>query len=216
MNISYSNLPSHTQGWRDGLEFYNDLHAWSLTYEEKSMIPSIHNKKTADETTALLLYDVPSSAIPVGRAVISALMDDRLRTAMIYPPPHPILQILVETVLTVRKLTLRYLALPRPHFLRHDIISEKADKNGRYHRIEYESEPWYMESNLRNRWGLQAWFKWFGGKPFPGSGDYKAQGYLIQEVGPRSQEKMGLREFEVEKERLMMAGRGGCPFSVVK
>ncbi|TID21333.1 hypothetical protein E6O75_ATG04728 [Venturia nashicola] len=215
MNISYDPLPSYPNGWRDGLEFYQELQSWSLQYEEKSMLPSAHNKKTADETTALLLYDVPTSAIPTGRAIVSALMDDRLRKAMMYPPPPSYIQTGVETALTLRKLALRYLALPRPHFLRHDVISEKADKNGRYHRVEYESEPWYMESSLRNRWGPQAWFKWIGGKPIPGA-LYKPQGYLIHEVGPKSQEGRGLEEFEEGKEKLMREARGGCPFSFVK
>lgn len=215
MNISYDPLPSFTTGWLDGLKWYQEIQTWSLQHEEKHMIPSSDNKKTADETTALLLYDIPTSFIPVGRAVISSLMDPRLRKAMIYETPPPWVQNTVEGALNLRKLALRYLALPRPHFFRHDIISEKADANGRYHRVEYESEPWYVESNLRNRWGPQAWFKWIGGKPIPG-GSYKSQGYLIHEVGPKSQEKMGKQEFEITKEKLMSAGRGGCPFFVTK
>lgn len=213
MKISYTPLSSSDHGWRDGLEFFQDLRSWSLKYEEKVMVPSLDNKKTADETTALLLYDIPTSFIATGRAVVSALMDDRLRKAMMYPPPPSYIQTGVESLLTFRKLALRYLALPRPHFLRHDLISEKADENGRYHRIEYESEPWYMENSLRNRWGPQAWFKWMGGRPIPGA-LFQPQGYLIPEVGPRSQEKMGKKEFEEGKEALMKASRGACPFSV--
>lgn len=71
-----------------------------------------------------------------------------------------------------------------------------------------------MEPTLRNRWGVQAWLKWAGGKPIPGGALYKPQGYLIEEVGPKAQEKRGLKEFEEGKEELMRAGRGGCPFSV--
>ena len=215
MNISYSDLPSYILGWRDGLEWFQEMKAWSLKYEERCMVPSDYNKKTADETTALLLYDVPTSALPAGRAVVSVLMDERLRKAMMYSSPPVWVQSVVENALNLRKLALRHLALPRPHFLRHDIISEKADANGRYHRVEYESEPWYMESNLRNRWGAQAWVKWMTGRPIPGDA-YKPQGYLIHEVGPKSQENMGKKEFEATRDKLMSAGRGGCTFSVLK
>jgi len=142
-------------------------------------------------------------------------MDDRLRKAMIYPTPPSWVQTSVQNLLNIRKLALRYLALPRPHFLRHDLITEKADTNGRYHRVEYESEPWYMESNFRNRWGPQAWLKWLSGKPIPGPA-FKPQGYLIHEVGPKALEGKGMKEFEATKDKLMSAGRGGCPFSVMK
>jgi len=213
MNISYADLPSFILGWKDGLEWSQEIEAWSAKYEARSMVPSAYNKKTADETTALLLYDVPAFGIPAGRAVISALMDDRLRKAMMYDAPPSWLQSSVETALNLRKLALRHLALPRPFFLRHNKVTEFPDAKGRYHRTEYESEPWYMESNFRNRWGFQAWAKWLVGKPIPGNA-YKPQGYLIPEVGPKSLEGKGMKEFELTKDKLMSDGRGGCPFSV--
>jgi len=55
MNISYIGLPSDTNGWKNGLDWFHELEAWSVKYEERCMVPDAYNKTTADETTALLL-----------------------------------------------------------------------------------------------------------------------------------------------------------------
>ena len=57
--------------------------------------------------------------------------------------------------------------------------------------------------------------KWLNGRPTP-SDAFKPQGYLIPEVGPKVLEGKGMAEFEEEKAKLMAAGRGGCPFAMVK
>jgi hypothetical protein len=89
MEISYDALPSGSskgskdgEGWRDGLHWLHEIEAWSVEYEKEFMVPDEHNRKTADETTALLLYDVPEGMRGSGKKVVSALMDDRLRRAM--------------------------------------------------------------------------------------------------------------------------------------
>ncbi|KAK4995191.1 hypothetical protein LTR66_004942 [Elasticomyces elasticus] len=84
MNIDYANLPSAKKGWTDGLHWMDEIVAWSQAYEQRHMVPDEANKKTADETTALLLYSMPESLKPIGRQAVSALMDNRLRKAMMY------------------------------------------------------------------------------------------------------------------------------------
>lgn len=49
MGISYHNLPHYESGWKDGLEFYDDIREWAENYEIKCMVPAATNKKTADE-----------------------------------------------------------------------------------------------------------------------------------------------------------------------
>jgi hypothetical protein len=73
----------------------------------------------------------------------------------------------------------------------------------------------YISDTLRNRYGLQAWLKWLAGNPTPGA-TFKPQGYLIPEVGPKALEGKGMKEYEQTMEKLMAAGRGGCPFSSLK
>jgi hypothetical protein len=141
MNISYEDLPSH-KGWKDGLHWFEELEVWSTRYEMRCMVPDKFNKITADETTSLLLYDVPEAAKPAGKVVVTALMEARLRKAMMYPAPPAWVQWLVDGGLNARKLVLRYLALPRPVFLKKDVIAEKPAADGRNHLLNYDADPW--------------------------------------------------------------------------
>ena len=49
MGISYEQLTQYQTGWKDGLEFYEDIRAWAQNYEVKYMVPHATNKQTADE-----------------------------------------------------------------------------------------------------------------------------------------------------------------------
>lgn len=73
----------------------------------------------------------------------------------------------------------------------------------------------YIADTLRNRYGPQAWFKWIAGNPTPGA-EFKPHGYLIPEVGPKGLEGKGMKEYHETVDKLMAAGRGGCPFSSFK
>jgi hypothetical protein len=141
MNISYKDLPGN-DSWKSGLDFIYDIQTWSESYEKRCMVPDINNKITADETTKMLLYDVPPSLQPYGRMVVSALMDDRLRTAMMYEEHPPTLKKIVEGGLDFRKYLLRWAALPRPWILRVSKIPDEPKPNGRIHALEYQAEPW--------------------------------------------------------------------------
>ena len=85
MSISYDKLISGGRsgaGWVDGLQWLEEIEQWSGSYEKEAMKPHIDNFKTAEETTAILLWHVPAWAKSVGKKIIFVLMDDRLRTAM--------------------------------------------------------------------------------------------------------------------------------------
>ncbi len=84
MGIDYSELRSAKDGWKDALHWLDDIYDWSQAYEERCMVPDINNKKTADETTKLLLFLVPYRFREAGTHCVSALMDDRLRVAMMF------------------------------------------------------------------------------------------------------------------------------------
>ncbi|KAL9098060.1 MAG: hypothetical protein Q9163_006205 [Psora crenata] len=70
-------------GWADGLQWLEEVEEWAEEYERKTMLPHKNNWKTAEQTTAVLLWHVPSWAKPYGKRVVCALMDERLRTAML-------------------------------------------------------------------------------------------------------------------------------------
>lgn len=86
MGISYEKLGSAEEGWKDGLHWLEDLAEWSERYEKLNMLPHTDNRQTANETVAILLWGVPRWLRPFGERTVSALMDDRLRTAMMYDP----------------------------------------------------------------------------------------------------------------------------------
>ena len=215
MQISYTALSDSHPDWAEsGLSFLAAVGGWSAAYEQRCMVPHALNRKVADETTAILLWDVPAAGLPAGRRVVSALLDDRLREAMMYERPPAWLRALVLGALRARKLLLRYAFLPRPAWRAHRLISDAPDPDGRSFRVEYESEPWYVRPTLRMRWGLQAWLKWLVGRPVPGDGGgrFKPEGYVIKDVGPEGFVGKGAKEVEEGMSRLMGEGRGGCPF----
>lgn len=97
MNISFDRLESGKVGFRDGLHWLDEVLQWAEDYEKKNMVPHINNKITADETVLLLLWNIPPAMKGIGNNFVRALMDARLRAAMMYvkhpytcisPPSH--------------------------------------------------------------------------------------------------------------------------------
>lgn len=82
MGIKYDKLRSASDGWVDGLQWLEEVMEWADGYEKDYMKPHVKNHTTAQQTTALLLWKVPTALKPFGEKVVTTLMDDRLRTAM--------------------------------------------------------------------------------------------------------------------------------------
>jgi len=84
MGISYEPLTHGPNSFRDGVQFVEDVRTWASAYEAKTMVPDPVNHKVAEETTAILLCNVPSFLKPAGKKAVASLMDERLRRAMLY------------------------------------------------------------------------------------------------------------------------------------
>lgn len=84
MLIEYDNLPSSKTGFRDGIQWANEILEWSEKYEADYMIADKYNHLTANETTAILIAGLPNFLKPYGRQAVSAMMDTRLRSAMMF------------------------------------------------------------------------------------------------------------------------------------
>lgn len=82
MGIGYEKLKSGKDRWIDGLHWLEDVVEWAEAYEKRCMRPHINNKITAEQTVAVLLWNVPPAMKGIGKHLVSALMDERLRTAM--------------------------------------------------------------------------------------------------------------------------------------
>jgi hypothetical protein len=109
---------------------------------------------------------------------------------------------------------MRYLALPRPYFLRYLMFSEQQNEYGRFFATKWDAAPYYVKPTLLNRWGPTAWLTWALGLPLPGDeGDkYYPKGYYIPDVGPKYQEGKGREEVEKMKADLRKERTGQCPF----
>ncbi|MCJ1475645.1 hypothetical protein MMC13_004308 [Lambiella insularis] len=212
MGISYACLPGgrvdaeeESRGWRTGLEWMAEVRGWAEKYEEEHMRPHEANRAVADETTAMLLMEVPGFAKGLGKQVVAVLMDQRLREAMLYPPPPRWLIALVRGILHARRFVLRYLMLPRPAFARSEVVSRQPSKDGRYFMLDYQAMPHYVEPTWWNRWGVKAWLRRGLGLPVPGDqgGAFCPMGYRAEEIGPG----IGRKGFEGELRRVESVGR---------
>ncbi|RMJ25183.1 hypothetical protein PHISP_03938 [Aspergillus sp. HF37] len=214
LEVSYSELPSGKTGFRDGLHWLEEIGAWSEGYEKRCMVPDIKNRETADQTTAVLVYMLPKALVPVGLKFVSFMMDERLRRAMLYDPPSPAYAKVFSSLLTLRRLALRYLSPPRPHFLRYTSYAPEPDENDRIFITKWEAAPYYVKPTFWNRWGPVAWLTWVLGRPLPGDegSKYYPQGYYIPDVGPKYFEGKGQTSLEKTMEEFKTSRTGGCPF----
>jgi hypothetical protein len=142
MGIDYKDLRHGPHAFKDGLTFFEDVREWADSYEKARMVPDKYNHQLAEETTRILLADAPDALKPYGQRVVTALMDDRLRRAMIYDEPPPVYLKIVEAMFGFRKFVSRNLLPPRPWALRVNFVTDEPDANGRYFMTEYENEPW--------------------------------------------------------------------------
>lgn len=88
LDISYEKLPSGKMGFRDGIHWLEEISAWSQEYEVRHMKPHPRNKEIADKTIDVLVYNLPGFMKPLGVYFVSFLMDERLRSAMMYVLQH--------------------------------------------------------------------------------------------------------------------------------
>ncbi|KAF2457823.1 hypothetical protein BDY21DRAFT_284837 [Lineolata rhizophorae] len=217
MRIEYAgSLPGAETGWKDGIQWLEEIEQWSSEYEEKHMMPHRDNKQTADETLAILLYSMPKSLHGPGLKIVTCLMDDRLRTAMMYPAPPPSYMKFVKGLLNLRAFVLRNFSLPRPDFLAVCNITDR-DASGRSHFRYYDAMPFYVKPTLWNRWGPEALWQRLLGLPVPGDSPelYMPEGFRTEEVGPATFKGKGATFYEKDKERLSQMRTGGCPFTHV-
>lgn len=142
MGIDFKDLRHGPHTFKDGLEFFDDVKEWADNYEKENLVPDQYNHQLAEETTRILLANAPDALKPYGQQVVTALMDDRLRRAMLYVEPPPVYLKIVKAIFGLRKFISRNLLPPRPWALRVRPITDEPDANGRYFMTEYEIEPW--------------------------------------------------------------------------
>ena len=84
MDVSYSTLPSSASGWNDGLQWLDEVEAWSLKYEEAYMVPAVTNKQLADAHLDILCINIPAGLLGPCKKIVSVFLGERLRKAMMW------------------------------------------------------------------------------------------------------------------------------------
>ncbi len=111
--IAWKNI-GERMGIRNIPTTLSEFEQWSQAYEELEMKYADSNVVIAQATIALFLSLVPSFFHHLGHQIAYCLMDNRLRVAMGFPnETSPVLQQIIESVMTLRRFCLRYLSLPR-------------------------------------------------------------------------------------------------------
>lgn len=131
------------------------------------------------------------------------------------PPAPPFQASVFSFLFAARKFFLRYLALPRPYFLRIRRTTENPDpQTGNYYSTAWEGYPYYVKPTFWHRWGPGAMLSRLLGLYMPGDegGRFYPQGFNIVNVGPRTFEGKGSGQVEKERNALRQTRTGGCPF----
>lgn len=142
MGIDYSCLRNGPNNFKNGYQFFEDVKEWQEEYEKRVMLPNKYNHQLAEETTRILLASVPGFMKPFGKKLVVALLDDRLRIAMMYDAISPNYLRAIKAIFGVRKFLMNWFIPPRPWFMRLQTITTEADKNGRYFATDYDAQPW--------------------------------------------------------------------------
>ncbi|ETI22121.1 hypothetical protein G647_06193 [Cladophialophora carrionii CBS 160.54] len=214
MDISFEKLPSYSTGWKDGLHFYRELDTWAKDYEKRCMVPNKKNYDTAVQTRQLLISQHPPFMRGVLTKVISAPLDDRLREAIMFEKAPASYLAFFDGFMKLRRLYLRYLALPRPKFMAKKMLTKEPDAKGKRYYLVWDTAPVYVKPTLWNRWGPGALLGLLLGISRPGDPDTYPEGFEVKNVGPSVFVGKGQKEMDLVKEKLMKERTGGCPFAV--
>jgi hypothetical protein len=132
-------------------------------------------------------------------------------------PPY-VLELVFNSMITLRKCILRYACPPRPYFLRRVYNCEQPDPDtGRYQSRRWLGRPWYVKTSILDRWGLPAWMLWMNGAATTTMFDdirFMPNGYLIEDMGPEVQVGKGREEMRNTMAILDSKSIARCPFMI--
>lgn len=87
LKVPFHFLPVPEEGWKNGVEWMEELRIWSEGYEGRYMVPNENNATLADATMRIILWKVPRWMHGFGKRFFATLMEGsspRLRKAMLY------------------------------------------------------------------------------------------------------------------------------------
>lgn len=197
-------------GQRMGLEgvpsSFEDCVSYIETFEFEKMAPSRDNALIAKGVFSLYSSTMPSLLTPIVHAVLKAFMDERLSNAfeLSTESSKPFVLAALNMLLTLRKLVVRHLMLPRRSTLQ---VFGEPDASGYRSMVFWEIEPWYVVNKQGSSWLYTVYARMFG---FPIAGDpkFRPRGYKLEELGPKNLEAKGGQEI-----LSFVAGTGATSFT---
>lgn len=121
---------------------------------------------------------------------------------------------LTYSALMIRKIFLRYFALPR--FSQWKDISDIDPISGRINQFGFLREPWYVRATFWSRWGPQAMIRRVFGLQNPGDGgaEVMPEGFRFEDLGPMRKLGKGVHETNqfAEIARAKVTAHA-CPFA---
>ncbi|KAI1137356.1 hypothetical protein F5Y05DRAFT_389076 [Hypoxylon sp. FL0543] len=214
MGIEYKGYLSRAEsGWRDGVEFADDIAAWAKSYEVIAMKPSTVCAKPAKALLPMITYWAPWFAKPFVTEAVISLLGERVRDAFMLHEPDVAAVAVTYSLIAIRRFVVRHLTLPR--FFEFKRLRDPDPKTGRMmQHVPYGNFPFYVQPTLWNRWGPVAWAIWLYGGKVPGDEPekYMPQGYLISDIGPQNRMGQGTEEVEAGARKIRNSGWAGCPF----
>lgn len=203
----------HRMGMQGLPETLEDLKNWTVEYEKTAMVYADSNRKCYDATVGLFLRNVSPRFRDFAYKVSSCFLEPYVRRTMAVPDPPAWIESLVSFGFKIRAFTIRYLHLPKLRSIQQSTMGA----NGRINRNLWLFEPWYVKETFwtrcRRRLGLSGLH--------PGA-EYKSEGYLPEELGPREYEqtsKLAVHEQAREMRIYVQQGGGevlGCPFAMAR
>ncbi|CRG92046.1 hypothetical protein PISL3812_09101 [Talaromyces islandicus] len=219
MEIPFSPLPSNAQGWKDGLHFAMELRDWTVHYEEEFAKPTATNDQYVRVYVDSAMSSLPGFIRTLVRQMLGAELDDVMRASLCLESPSLVLSLVLALVRELRKLSLRYFAVPRPLFLAVRPVHDTPNPETHLYNFERKGlQPWYMKPTFWSKWGPGALMVRILGGKIPGSrGDrYEPQGYDMMTIGPAPQKGKGQEEMRLQIEAIKAKGVATCPFSQAK
>lgn len=88
MGISYDALKRLNRAeWRDALDWLDALRTWSKNYEANNMVPAKENHSISESLVKYRQESLPSWVEPYVEKLFMAVLDDRLREALMCVTP---------------------------------------------------------------------------------------------------------------------------------
>ncbi|KAF5541667.1 hypothetical protein FPHYL_11754 [Fusarium phyllophilum] len=141
IKIPFGPLPSSKEGWSSGLEFFEELDAWTHKYEQEVARPTATNDRYVRVYVDSAVSKLSGLATVTIRKVLAESLDDIMRASLCLEPPGLLLSAIIKAIRIFRITYLRYMALPRSRPIK--LVAEQPNPGTTHFNFDQLSfQPW--------------------------------------------------------------------------